>query len=111
MLTFSLFFLLMLSLYIKQPKLRAMFYFTMSFAYLGDEFQGVLIVLNVGKNRVYYEELPHMIKARHIFQAFPGRGEAFHYCYDDIVLYPFVTAVQFLIKSRIEGRFISHYGK
>ena len=95
----------------KKTQLRAMFYFAMSLALHPDgELEGVVIILNVGKNRVYYEELPHMIKNRHIYQSMPGYAHAMHYCYDDLVLYPFVTAVQFLIRSRMEGRFISHYG-
>lgn len=71
----------------------------------------IMIVMNVGKNRVYYDEVSNLIKMRHVFRCFPARGSAFHYCYDDGRIYPNVAFAQFLLLSLVKGRFLAHYGK
>ena len=71
----------------------------------------VMVIMNIGKNRVFFDEVPNMLRCRNQFHSYPDRGSAFHYCYDDVRMYPFVAFVQFLILSKVRGRFLSHYGK
>ena len=71
----------------------------------------VMVILNVGPNKMAFENISFMMKSKRTFDSLPFRTSAMHYCYDDMMLYPFITFVQFLLMSRIKGRFVHHYGK
>ena len=70
----------------------------------------VMVVLNVGPNKMAFEDISFMMKSKRTMDSLPFRTSAMHYCYDDMMLYPFITFVQFLLMSRIKGRFVQHYG-
>ena len=66
----------------------------------------VCVVLNCGPDRIYFEKLGFLTRAKHVSDGIPHRVAALHYVYDDKFLYPLVTFANFLLRSRVKGRFL-----
>ena len=71
----------------------------------------VVIALNVGPNREYFEEVPFLMRDQKVARAFPCRLAGFHYVYDAKFLYPLVTFTRFLFGSYLRGKYMTHCGK
>ena len=68
----------------------------------------VTVVLNCGPNRIYFEKLSFLTRAKYISDGIPHRVAALHYVYDDPMLYPLVAFSRFLLGARVRGRFLPH---
>ena len=71
----------------------------------------VVLVLNVGPARMGFDEISFLVRAKITGEGIPWPIHAFHYIYDQAVLFPLVTTSAFLLRGRVPGRFLTHYGK
>lgn len=72
----------------------------------------VKVVFNVGMGGMPTIDSDLFLKgAPALFEALPFRMAAMHYCYDDPMIRPALTAVQHVIGRSGRIRFRAHYGK
>lgn len=72
----------------------------------------VKVVFNVGIGGMPTIDSDLFLKgAPALFEALPFRMAAMHYCYDDPMIRPALTAVQHVIGRSGRIRFRAHYGK
>ena len=70
----------------------------------------VTVVLNRGPNRVFFEKISYFTKFKQTLEGIPYRLASVHYVYDEPFLYPLVTFANFLLRSRVKGRFLPFLG-
>ena len=71
----------------------------------------VVLLINMGPSRWFFEEVHLLQKAHQFTQAMPHHIAALHYVYDDVLFFPVVTFFRFLLGTRVKGRFITHLGR
>jgi hypothetical protein len=70
----------------------------------------VVVILNVSPHRISLADAAFMVQAQGMKEGLPYRIAGIHYCFDSMILYPFVTVTHYIFGRGARGRIRTHFG-